>query len=513
VTQAVLRSVVTPGKALQDIVFEQTDMGAYIVYNFQERKFLVADNPWNTFTHNQTRYIPLERVPWPTAHLPQDYENPENLYNQIRNFFTQHLDVTNELLYDVYAAFVMASWIPENFTIAPYLFFLGPLASGKTRALECFHRLCYRSIMSTTITAASLFRVLDTWHPTLLLDETEVYSRKHMVEALAILNSGYRRGQYAIRTEKFRDNTFQIAVFDTFGFKVLAGTQELADTLQSRCIITKMSKAVRPVRLFIDEEKAQELRNQLLMYRFKNLNPNQAQQKTQFLEENRHLNNARVLELFISLFQVAPTQTTKQNLTQLMKQIIQTRLNEEQTSIEARVLDAILKCQDKIENGKLSTHAVTEAYNEGLPEKEQAKTSFIGRIISRLGFEKCRTGHKGLAGFFWNTKLIQRLKMRYYPKLPPDPSEPPANHTRNIHHAEGTEETEGKPEIPPPSNKPWLTLNQIKAVYWSDGFFDWHPCAVCGYTKLTSWQAETFQGNKAWLCEDCKAAWEKHHGF
>jgi hypothetical protein len=103
--------------------------------------------------------------------------------------------------------------------------------------------------------------------------------------------------------------------------------------------------------------------------------------------------------------------------------------------------------------------------------------------------------------------------MRYYPKLPPDPSEPPANHTRNIHHAEGTEETEGKPEIPPPSNKPWLTLNQIKAVYWSDGFFDWHPCAVCGYTKLTSWQAETFQGNKAWLCEDCKAAWEKHHGF
>lgn len=49
----------------------------------------------------------------------------------------------------------------------------------------------------------------------------------------------------------------------------------------------------------------------------------------------------------------------------------------------------------------------------------------------------------------------------------------------------------------------------FKAVYWSDGFYGWHPCAVCGQTKLTSWQAETFKDEKLWLCEDCKGAWEK----
>jgi hypothetical protein len=52
-------------------------------------------------------------------------------------------------------------------------------------------------------------------------------------------------------------------------------------------------------------------------------------------------------------------------------------------------------------------------------------------------------------------------------------------------------------------------LRNFKAVYWSDGFYGWHPCAVCGQTKLTSWQAETFQDEKVWLCEDCKEAWEK----
>jgi Fe2+ or Zn2+ uptake regulation protein len=52
----------------------------------------------------------------------------------------------------------------------------------------------------------------------------------------------------------------------------------------------------------------------------------------------------------------------------------------------------------------------------------------------------------------------------------------------------------------------------FKAVYWSDGFYGCHPCAVCGQKKLTSWQAETFKDEKLWLCEDCKTAWEKRQG-
>ncbi|MEM3628874.1 MAG: hypothetical protein QXE06_05840 [Candidatus Bathyarchaeia archaeon] len=508
------QTVVTPGLALQDLVFEQTDTGAYIVYNRHERKFLVADNPWNTFTHNDIRYIPLKRVPWPTAHIPKEYGSEEALFNRVKKFFIEHLDVANELMYDVYAAFVLASWLPENFTVVPYLFFLGPLASGKTRALECFHRLCYRSIMATSMSAASLFRALEAWHPTILLDETEIYNRKEMIEVLAILNSGYRRGQYAIRIEKVQNNVPQIAVFDTFGFKVLAGTQELADTLQSRCIITKMSKAVRPVRLFIDEEEAQEIRNCLLMYRFKNINPNTPQENQ--IDNGDCQGNSRVLELFISLFQVAPSQTIRNSLKQAMKQMVQTRLNEEQTSIEARVLDAILKCEDRVENGKLTIQAVTEAYNEGLPEREHVASSLIGRIVARLGFEKCRTGQRGLAGFYWDTKTIERLKMRYYPQqtlpeLPSVSSVPSANHKANIHETGGTEGSEGKLNTLPPLNEPWLKLNQIKAVYWSDGFYDWHPCAVCGYTKLTAWKAEPFKGEAAWICESCKELWERQH--
>jgi hypothetical protein len=53
------------------------------------------------------------------------------------------------------------------------------------------------------------------------------------------------------------------------------------------------------------------------------------------------------------------------------------------------------------------------------------------------------------------------------------------------------------------------SVEDFKAVYWSDNGCGWHPCIVCGGAKLTCWQAETFKDEKLWLCDDCKAAWEK----
>ncbi|MEM2130373.1 MAG: primase C-terminal domain-containing protein, partial [Candidatus Bathyarchaeia archaeon] len=47
------------------------------------------------------------------------------------------------------------------------------------------------------------------------------------------------------------------------------------------------------------------------------------------------------------------------------------------------------------------------------------------------------------------------------------------------------------------------------SVHWSDSGFGWHQCGVCGYTKLTCCQGNTFKNETVWLCEDCQAAWER----
>ena len=124
---------------------------------------------------------------------------------------------------------------------------------------------------------------------------------------------------------------------------------------------------------------------------------------------------------------VAPSEEIRNRLIACMKQITQSRLDEEQASIEARIFDAVLKCESQVEKdnplAKVSTQAITECFNEGLSEKEQLKSYHVGRRVAALGFEKCRFSG-GKSGFFWNKQLIDRLKARYEPVAPPTPPLP-----------------------------------------------------------------------------------------
>jgi len=536
------KPTLSPGQAFPDIVFEQLSDASFLVFD-RVKGEIVASNS-HLLLHDGLEYVPLPRLPWPTCgiksepngdlaqtrkelleklntqKLQGEYESEEQLFNEIRTFFSEHLDVSNELLFDVYAAFTLATWRAENFTVVAYAFFLGPLASGKTRALECFHRLCYRAIMAASMSAASLFRVLEAWHSTLLLDETEIYNRESMVEVLALLNSGYRRGQYAIRIEKLEDGCPQIGMFDTFGFKVLAGTEELAATLQSRCIITTMSKAMRHINLFIDEEKAQDLRNKLLMYRFRNLGKPQNFDVSRL---NGYFNNARVIELFVSLLHVAPTEEIRERLIKCMKQITQSRLDEEQASLEARVFDAVLKCEDAINCSKISTQAITEAFNFGLPEKEQLKSYQVGRKVAALGFEKCRFSG-GKSGFFWNSKHIERLKARYYPTVSNMPSLPSLMMDKEANSEQPKNEgCEGSPsqanseesQIPMKSegseqsegsegSLEALATKTSKLEPLKDHFED--KCVICGFRGRMDFQVTLHDNSWALLCRDCGLA-------
>ena len=75
---------------------------------------------------------------------------------------------------------------------------------------------------------------------------------------------------------------------------------------------------------------------------------------------------------------------------------------------------------------------------------------------------------------------------------------------------ESQEETTNLPIVPKSESTQQLhRLEDLKAVRWVEGEFNFHPCGICGYSKLTGWQAETFKNEKLWLCDDCREEWEK----
>jgi len=120
---------------------------------------------------------------------------------RLRKFSEEHIDFEYDAQYDVYVSWIMASWTPERWDSVPYLWFTGPPKSGKTRCLDVLNYLAYRPLMSPSVSAASIYRALDSYHPTFLLDEFEMYQkiRELKAEVIGVLNAGAKSCYVRIR--------------------------------------------------------------------------------------------------------------------------------------------------------------------------------------------------------------------------------------------------------------------------------------------------------------------------
>jgi len=358
-------------------------------------------------------------VPWPDPGIPDErYGTVDNLYDAVKGFFEDHLDLMDPREYDVLASFTLASYRQQDFEAVPYLFFLGPPNSGKSRALECLWQVCHRGILVSSISTSALFRSVDLWHPTLLADECDAYTADESAEIRAILNSGYRRGQVVVRSVKVGkgEGDYEIGQFETYSFKALAATREMRDTLRSRCITIHMQRATRNIRPSLDIESAAKLREALHHYELQHDGSNLTAEALA-----RLISDLRVVELFLPLVTVAPTQETQRLLVEYAQEIARSRIEDESTTLEARVLEALLSLEEEVsEDGKLAVKDISDKLNEGAVTDDDRIPSFIvGKVLAQLGFRRVRVGHTARRGVLWSEPLVKRLKARYAPYLLP----------------------------------------------------------------------------------------------
>ena len=146
------------------------------------------------------------------------------------------------------ALWTVMTWFIDVIQVAPLAMITAPeKRCGKTRLLEIFEKLCYRPLMVSSITAAAIFRTIEAYQPTLLIDETDAFL-KNNEEARGIINSGHTRdGAYVIRAVRGAGDNFVPQRFSTWGAKALSGinNQELADTITDRSVILKLRRKLK----------------------------------------------------------------------------------------------------------------------------------------------------------------------------------------------------------------------------------------------------------------------------
>lgn len=151
---------------------------------------------------------------------------------------------------DTIAMWVLHTWAVSKFTVSPRLAITSPTKGcGKTTVLRFLNQVVYRSKRAGSISPPALFRVIEQFHPTILLDETEKYI-EHGSDLHALLNEGHCRGGTVLRV---LGDKFELREFAVYGAVAFARNGSLPDDLEQRSIVIEMQRR-RP------DERLSELR-------------------------------------------------------------------------------------------------------------------------------------------------------------------------------------------------------------------------------------------------------------
>lgn len=179
---------------------------------------------------SEARELCVDVEPW-----PQPVDGSE-LLDSIEREARRYVAMP-ETAYPTVAVWALHTHAHDTATFSPVLAVTSPTPEcGKTTLLSLLQALVARPLPASNITAAAMFRAVEKWRPTMLVDEADTFL-KDSDELRGVLNSGHHRSNaYVIRTT---GDDHEPAQFRTWAAKAIALIGKLKGalaTLASRSI-------------------------------------------------------------------------------------------------------------------------------------------------------------------------------------------------------------------------------------------------------------------------------------
>lgn len=162
-----------------------------------------------------------------------------DLLDDVTHALARHVIADKETLRAaaLWAAF---TWLVDVVQVAPIANITAPeKRCGKSILLTALGKLAYRPMQVSNIAPAALFRSIELWAPTLLIDEVDAFLAAHE-DARGILNAGFTRDS-AIVIRCVGDDHMPTA-FNVWGAKALCGIGKIADTLADRSVPLRLRR-------------------------------------------------------------------------------------------------------------------------------------------------------------------------------------------------------------------------------------------------------------------------------
>ncbi len=199
----------------------------------------------------------------PCVELPD-----QDLHTDVVRFVYDHIEFTDEGFYEVVASFILCSYIPELLRFAPRMMFYGPTRSGKSRALDVLRRLSYRGWWLLAPTGAALYRTIEEYHPTVLMDEYQDIVGDRSIDVDLVFKGGFEQD---IRIPRVSSDNGSTIMFKPYSLMAIGTKKFPKEDLMNRAFQINMMEKTRDLSRFIDEDRAKDLRGRLLGFRLRSL--------------------------------------------------------------------------------------------------------------------------------------------------------------------------------------------------------------------------------------------------
>ncbi|HEY2091301.1 MAG TPA: hypothetical protein VGJ81_05400 [Thermoanaerobaculia bacterium] len=324
---------------------------------------------------------------------PAEYGDEAALVSRIRDFVRRYVEVEEDFeLITTY--YILFTWVYDAFHEVPYVRVRGGYGSGKTRFLLTVGSLCRLPIFaSAASTVSPIFRLLDAFRGTLILDEGDFRASDEKSEIIKVLNNGNAKGFPVLRTEVSPKKEFDPRAYHVFGPKIVATRGFFQDrALESRCVTEDMrgGQLRSEIPLNLDErfhEEAREIRNQLLLYRLRTFKNARGETRA----GARDL-EPRLQQIFGPLVSVISDVSAREKVITLIGKYNEDLVDERSEAAEAQILQVIRDLVAR-PNSRLAIQDITTEFirRHGDEYERRVTPRWVGSLVRRrLGLKPSR---------------------------------------------------------------------------------------------------------------------------
>lgn len=342
-----------------------------------------------------------------------EYGTEKDLIEAIETYLSSYLDL-KPLYLKLTALYILFTYIFDCVLELSYLNATGDPGSGKSRfgSTVCF--ASHRGLALITPSAASLYRIVDKFKPTLFIDEFNSDANSDDAAAvIQILNAGFQQTAQIPRQVATGDGQFKTEMFDPYCPKIIGSLKQSAsNAFNSRCIEIQMERTTRndiPLRLSRKHlQDAQNLRNKLTLWRLRNFqNDFEAKLDQAEAELFTHGIIPRSIQINIPLFALIKDDELKRDFINLLKGRDVVLAEEKRNSIDGELVQILhnilfdvqedgtakwcinepvdnMLCED------LRIEKIVSMLNHERKERDQLNSKYIGKKLSGLGLRSAQ---------------------------------------------------------------------------------------------------------------------------